>query len=66
MSNPIHYMAIAHNDKYTVGSDIRLDGVKPVNNVRDFETYEEADECAKRIASGEFGYYSPGQYVSNR
>ena len=62
----INYMAIAHNQKYTVGSDIRRDGVKPVNNVRDFDTFEEADECAKKIASGEFDYYYPGQYISNR
>jgi len=61
------YMAITHKDGYTVGeSRGKKAPIKPVWNVRTFQTFDEADECAKRIASGEFEDWYPGEYVNNR
>ncbi len=38
-----------------------------IGDCRDFTTFEEADDVAKRMAAGEFPHIRPaGQYICNR
>ena len=41
-------------------------GWHPMGSVRGFSAFEAADECAQRIASGEFSDWPAGQYVNMR
>ena len=63
------YMAVArHNGKYGV-SEIYAGcaDLHPVGDCRDFDTWDEADSVARRIAAGEFSDIRPaGEYVCNR
>lgn len=61
------YMAIAYRDGFTVGRQDRHGGkVRAMFNVRTFENFEDTDECARRIASGEFEQWEAGRYINNR
>jgi hypothetical protein len=58
-------MAIVYKGGYSVGMGYKQTAVKHMPDVRTFKTFEEANICAKRIASGEFNYYK-GVYINNR
>ena len=61
-------MAIAtRNGGYTVGEHKPDGRVLPLFNVRTFDTFDEADECAKAMAAGKYPDCHPGgEYVGNR
>ena len=65
----IYYMAtVTKNGKYTVYRDTDKSlSAKPMGDIRKFDTYEQADECAKELAAGKFPELAdPGIYISNR
>lgn len=39
---------------------------KPLGNVRWFESFVQADECAREIAAGKYEHWNAGEYVSLR
>lgn len=61
------YGAIPCDGGWTVGRCSRdYRDMRAVSNVRTFKTFEEADQCAKRVAAGEFDVARPGEYVNMR
>jgi hypothetical protein len=60
------YMAIAHNEKFTVGMGTLSGSVKPLGDIRLFDTFEQADEASQYIAGGKCETYPKGMYINNR
>lgn len=70
MTQERKYLATAnvYGGKYTV-SEIHpgCAEIKQIGDCRDFDTFEEADDVAFRMAAGEFTHIRPaGVYISNR
>ncbi len=59
------YTAVASGDHYAVRTIGPCGALHVLGDVRNFSTFEEADQVARDIARGEYGY-EPGEYVSMR
>ncbi len=62
------YGAVPNGDKWTVKKTSVQDlEFKPISNVRDFATFEEADKVARDIAAGVYPDIAPaGRYINMR
>ena len=55
------------NGKYAVGRATLILPWKPVGDIREFGTFEEADEVAQAVSAGKYeDLAGPGQYVNMR
>ena len=60
-----HYAAWQYGEKWKVVMLSYYFPPRPLDNCRDFETFDEANTVAKNISLGMWGY-KPGNYVNMR
>ena len=65
MNDHRKYCAISKNGKYQVCMIGPCGDFRPMGNVREFDTFEEADKVAFDMSFGEYGAY-PGEHISMR
>lgn len=58
------YAAITRHGTYNVARELNGEWL-PIFNIKNFNTFEEADKMAREVAEGKHGY-KVGQYINMR
>jgi len=59
------YCAIERNKRFVVCTIGPCHDFKVLGDVRSFQTFDEANQCAKEIADGKYGY-PKGEWINMR